>query len=178
MTSVSTIRASEVFSPTKGQVRAMSILGGLQAHGELAGALASRDANVRKGAGVMLARENLAKLVAQARNTGELRPLSRYINAQLGFDNTSKFWISEKSTAIMVASATLKLWALDAKAEKTRDIRADLLERPDMVACFEAIDEVRLTSAVISKPTPVVLKNTLPAKPTIVKPTIVKPITA
>ena len=176
MTSVSTISASSVFAPTKGQQRALNILSGLASHGELAGGLSSRDSNVRKGAGVLLARENLEKLVTQARATGELRPISRYINAQCGFDSTSKFFISEKSTAILVSLATLKLWAMDSKAEKTRDIRSDLLARDDMVACFSAIDAVRLTSAIVSKPMPVIIKETLPAKPA-AKPAAAKPVT-
>jgi len=176
MTSVSTITASTVFAPTRGQQCALNILSGLASHGELAGGLSSRDSNVRKGAGVLMARENLDRLVTQARATGELRPISRYLNAQCGFDSTSKFFISEKSTAILVALATLKLWAIDSKAEKTQQIRADLLSRADMVACFAAIDAVRLTSAIVNKPLPVVLKNTLPAKPA--KPVPAKPVPA
>ena len=177
MTSVSTITASTVFAPTKGQQRALNILSGLASHGELAGALSSRDSNVRKGAGVLLARENLDKLVTQARQTGELRPISRYINAQCGFDSTSKFFISEKSTAILVSLATLKLWAVDSKAEKTQQIRADLLERSDIAACFAAIDSVRMTLANVVKPVAVVIKETLPVKPVAVKPVAVKPVT-
>lgn len=165
MTSVSTIIASTVFAPTKGQTRALHILGGLATHGELAGGLSSRDSNVRKGAGVLLARENLDRMVTQARNTGELRPISRYINAQVGFDSSSKFFISEKSNSILVSLATLKLWVLDSKAEKTQQIRSDLLARDDMAACFAAIDAVRLTASIVNKPTPVVLKETLPVKP-------------
>jgi hypothetical protein len=176
MSNISTISAASVFSPTKGQQRALNILSGLASHGELTGGLSSRDSNVRKGAGVLLARENLDKLVTQARNTGELRPISRYLNAQCGFDASSKFFISEKSTAILVSLATLKLWVLDSKAEKTRDIRSDLLERADMVACFSAIDAVRVTLANVVKPVAVVIKETLPAKPVAVKPVAVKPV--
>jgi hypothetical protein len=165
MTSVSAISVSSVFAPTKGQVRALNILSGLSAHGELAGALASRDSNVRKGAGVLIARENLDRLVTQARATGELRPISRYLNAQCGFDSTSKFFISEKSTSILVSLATLRLWVTDSKAEKTQQLRTDLLERSDMVRCFLAIDAVRLTSAIVSGPIPVAIVETLPVKP-------------
>ena len=157
------IAINQVFSATKGQIKAFGIAQNLQAHGELASGLTSKDSNVRNATGKILSLANLQTMLNQASKTGELRPLSRYLNAQLGFDKESKFFISEKKSDIFSASATLKLWVVDTKADKTRDIRAALLERSDFVAVFEVIATLRTTPAISAEQAPAISAEPAPA---------------
>ena len=157
------IAINQVFAPTKGQLKAFGIAQALQSHGELASGLTSKDSNVRNATGKILSLANLQGMLDQASKTGELRPLSRYLNAQLGFDKESKFFISEKKSDIFSASATLKLWVVDTKAEKTREIRAALLERSDFVAVFEVIATLRTTPALTTEHAPAISAEPAPA---------------
>lgn len=156
ITTTNTTTIDQVFTATKGQIKAFNIAQELQSHGELASGLTSKDSNVRNATGKILSLTNLNNMLAQASKTGELRPLSRYLNAQLGFDKDSKYFITEKKSDIFAAFSTLQLWATDTKAEKTREIRAALLERSDFAAVFEVVTSLRTAPAISQEQAPAI----------------------